>query len=109
MTALNGDLSLDESYNSGLEGCPGACFVVHLNARPQESSWTCEFHVSTETAALNDGEGKKADDDNVSRKELPDCLSICLWTTTLCYGSFLLGLYENFARAGKFKRRLAER
>ena len=31
---MRGRLWLDESYDSGLEGCPGACFVIDLNTRP---------------------------------------------------------------------------
>ena len=34
MTTMNGDISLDRTYNSGVPGCPGACFVVDLNATP---------------------------------------------------------------------------
>lgn len=31
MQSMGGDLRLDESYNSGVKGAPGACFVVELN------------------------------------------------------------------------------
>ena len=34
MKTLNGDLYLDDSYLSGIEGYPGACFVVDLNVAP---------------------------------------------------------------------------
>jgi signal transduction histidine kinase/CheY-like chemotaxis protein len=34
MKAMNGDLWLDESYDSGVPGCPGARFVIQLNAEP---------------------------------------------------------------------------
>ena len=30
MQIMKGDLYLDDSYHSGIEGCPGACFVVDL-------------------------------------------------------------------------------
>lgn len=30
MEIMQGDLWLDETYHSGIEGCPGACFVVDL-------------------------------------------------------------------------------
>jgi len=31
---LNGDIWLDEGYHSGIDGCPGARFVINLNAPP---------------------------------------------------------------------------
>jgi CheY-like chemotaxis protein len=33
---MGGDIVLDETYHSGIEGCPGARFVVHLNQSPIE-------------------------------------------------------------------------
>jgi CheY-like chemotaxis protein len=32
--AMQGDIWLDESYDSGVEGCPGARFVIQLNSTP---------------------------------------------------------------------------
>ena len=34
MHSMGGDLWLDETYHSGVEGSPGACFVVQLNSGP---------------------------------------------------------------------------
>ncbi|CAB9528965.1 respiration control sensor protein ArcB [Seminavis robusta] len=34
MATMGGELWLDGSYDSGVEGCPGACFVVQLNTPP---------------------------------------------------------------------------
>jgi len=34
MESMDGDIWLDETYNSGVEGCPGACFVVDLDSSP---------------------------------------------------------------------------
>jgi signal transduction histidine kinase/CheY-like chemotaxis protein len=31
---MNGDISLDEDFHSGIEGCPGARFIVDLNTPP---------------------------------------------------------------------------
>jgi signal transduction histidine kinase/CheY-like chemotaxis protein len=31
---LNGDISLDEDFHSGIEGCPGARFIINLNTPP---------------------------------------------------------------------------
>lgn len=31
---MNGDLWIDMNYDSGVEGCPGPCFVVDLNTSP---------------------------------------------------------------------------
>ena len=33
---MNGDIWLDEEYDSGIDGCPGARFVLNLNAPPLE-------------------------------------------------------------------------
>jgi signal transduction histidine kinase/CheY-like chemotaxis protein len=34
LTILEGEIWLDESYNAGIDGCPGACFVIQLNSAP---------------------------------------------------------------------------
>ena len=34
MTILEGDIWLDDTYDSGIDGCPGARFVVRLNSIP---------------------------------------------------------------------------
>ena len=34
MESMGGDISLDNTYHSGIEGCPGACFAVQLNTPP---------------------------------------------------------------------------
>lgn len=34
MLSMKGNVWLDESYDSGIEGCPGACFVIQLNKVP---------------------------------------------------------------------------
>lgn len=38
MGIMDGDLWLDETYDSGIEGCPGACFVVDLKIPIMEFS-----------------------------------------------------------------------
>ena len=56
MNSMNGDIWLDESYDSGIEGCPGACFVIQLNTVPLDiesslpmPSIACDdsYHVTT--------------------------------------------------------------
>ncbi|CAB9521225.1 respiration control sensor protein ArcB [Seminavis robusta] len=34
MHSMGGDVWLDPLYDSGIEGCPGACFVLELNSAP---------------------------------------------------------------------------
>ncbi|CAB9526880.1 sensor kinase/phosphatase LuxQ [Seminavis robusta] len=34
MASMGGNVWLDEDYESGVEGCPGACFVVELHTNP---------------------------------------------------------------------------
>lgn len=36
MEIMNGDLYLDETYDSGIQGCPGACFVVDMKCKALE-------------------------------------------------------------------------
>lgn len=36
MEIMDGDLYLDESYNSGIEGCPGTCFLVDMKCKALE-------------------------------------------------------------------------
>eukprot|EP00980_Cylindrotheca_fusiformis_P016025 scaffold4715_cov115-Cylindrotheca_fusiformis.AAC.9 len=41
---MGGDLWLDESYDSGFEGCPGTRFILDLRARPlREDYWENQF------------------------------------------------------------------
>lgn len=57
MIAMDGDLWLDESYNSGIAGCPGACFVVKTSASPLdlEANLPVELRSSSITSALHVG------------------------------------------------------
>jgi Histidine kinase-, DNA gyrase B-, and HSP90-like ATPase len=71
---LGGEVFLDESYDSGIEGCPGARFVVRLNIPPLDlqkanvctiSHYSC--HNGTADGTLNTGE----DDTAYHAQELP--------------------------------------
>ena len=35
---MNGSIALDESFDSGIEGCPGTRFVIDLNTKPLETA-----------------------------------------------------------------------
>lgn len=38
MEAMGGEIGLDSNYDSGIEGCPGACFVIQLGTSPVDLS-----------------------------------------------------------------------
>lgn len=52
MDAMDGDIGLDTAYHSGIEGCPGACFVIRLNREPVNMS--SAFSTEIETDPLSD-------------------------------------------------------
>lgn len=75
---MEGDIVLDENYNSGIEGSPGARFSIFLNRpplqldsalQPQDSHHAVELKDLTKTA--ND-----SDDDSVKDKALPKQCSV---------------------------------
>lgn len=43
---LGGSIALDADYNSGVKGCPGARFVIGLNARPVSGDFMTQFNTS---------------------------------------------------------------
>jgi len=63
MISMEGDVWLDESYNSGIAGCPGARFVVQLNTEPIDIESTLpdaeseDEHILSNTASSVSREG----------------------------------------------------
>jgi CheY-like chemotaxis protein len=45
---MNGNIWLDSQYNSGVPGCPGACFVINLNAPPLDLT-KVDYHLYDES------------------------------------------------------------
>jgi signal transduction histidine kinase/CheY-like chemotaxis protein len=68
---LQGDIRLDETYDSGVKDSPGARFVIRLNTPPISSEAILQ-------SASKDGEFTKSKSDDVDSKivELPENLSI---------------------------------
>lgn len=52
MSLLGGEIYLDENYDSGIEGCPGARFVISLMKRPLSDDVIADH---TKTHLLKDG------------------------------------------------------
>jgi signal transduction histidine kinase/CheY-like chemotaxis protein len=73
---LNGDIRLDESYDSGVEGSPGARFVIRLNTPPLSSD--AILQSSSKGGTSSSGEFIVNESDTISTKvvKLPENLSI---------------------------------
>lgn len=80
------DLWLDESYHSGIEGSPGARFVLDMNVPPEEEEIledeeTCEALSPGSSRALGESKPNGESDDEIDEdgdvdSELPDGLRV---------------------------------
>ena len=59
MLIMKGDLWLDPSYRSGVDGCPGSCFVIDLRTPPIEISET-----QSDTCSISDPPSNGCSSDN---------------------------------------------
>jgi len=67
---MDGDLYLDETYHSGVEGCPGARFIIQLNTAPLDlESALPDFHDGTISAVECDASGWSESFSCVRRRE----------------------------------------
>jgi CheY-like chemotaxis protein len=85
---LDGELLLDETYTSGIEGCPGSRFVIQLSSTPldldsaaldQYESNLCTEDASSLPASTSDNEKKSLlleKNDVEPPAELPESLSV---------------------------------
>ena len=85
---LDGELLLDETYASGIEGCPGSRFVIQLSSTPldldsaaldQYESNLCTEDASSLPASTSDNEKKSLlleKNDVEPPAELPESLSV---------------------------------
>ena len=48
---MNGEIYLDESYDSGVPGCPGSCFTVALDGAPEKWESYRDLHDSSRAEA----------------------------------------------------------
>jgi signal transduction histidine kinase/ActR/RegA family two-component response regulator len=73
---LNGDIWLDETYDSGVKDSPGARFVIRLNTPPLSSEVILQS--STKGGTISSRELTQNGNDNISTKvvELPEHLSV---------------------------------
>lgn len=72
---MDGDIHLDEDYDSGIQGYPGTRFVVNLKREPIDPKSFHDYHSSSEE---NTGETIpiEFDEEESSRRELPESLSV---------------------------------
>jgi signal transduction histidine kinase/CheY-like chemotaxis protein len=73
---LNGDIRLDDTYDSGVEGSPGARFVIRLNTPPLSSD--AILQSSSKGGTSSSGEFIVNESDTISTKvvKLPENLSV---------------------------------
>ena len=74
---MNGEIWLDQDYNSGIPGCPGARFVINLNASPLElHSGTLDQYENALSSQTIFGDGKRRSDGQQYLENLPKQLKI---------------------------------
>ena len=74
---MNGKIWLDQNYNSGINGCPGARFVINLNASPLDlRSGTLDQYENAMSGHANFGNGKKRSDGPQNLENLPKKMKI---------------------------------
>jgi signal transduction histidine kinase/CHASE1-domain containing sensor protein/CheY-like chemotaxis protein len=76
---LNGNISLDEDFHSGIEGCPGARFIIDLNTSPLH----LEEHPLLDDRTSHDNHGSSSLENflpktSSCRKKLPEELKVLL-------------------------------
>jgi len=64
-------LSLDDDFDSGIAGCPGACFKLEMNQSPHEMD-----HNGSITMGSDDGEYHVSAAMQAKEEELPENLNI---------------------------------
>ena len=67
---MRGTLCLEVEYDSGVDGCPGACFAINLNTHPIPVE---SLMVAIDTRTHNDHQGTMLGNNGI---ELPEGLSI---------------------------------
>lgn len=70
---MNGDVWLDESYDSGVRGFPGARFVIDLNVAPLELS---SYNLDQYAGPCQNGQSGEGRSPGKHGKTLPEKLSI---------------------------------
>jgi CheY-like chemotaxis protein len=77
---MDGEILLDEDYDSGIKGCPGTRFIVNLKQPPIDPHLVHEYHSHSATNGtgetyLLDSEDDDEEEDSVP-KDLPPNLSV---------------------------------
>ena len=73
-TLMGGEIRLDDTYESGVAGCPGARFVVMLNQPPIHQTETHEVSATQFDAATSDP--SLLSDQDAESIKLPEHLSV---------------------------------
>ncbi|KAL3915511.1 MAG: hypothetical protein SGILL_005616 [Bacillariaceae sp.] len=73
---MEGDISLDDDFDSGIKGNPGTRFVVNLKQPPIDPATLNDYHAHD---SVKDGTGETgalSDEEESSAQELPESLSV---------------------------------
>ncbi len=73
---MDGEISLDEDYDSGVPGCPGTRFVVNLKRPPIDPKLIGECHTHLSTKDRTGETVPLSDDEDSDPRELPESLSV---------------------------------
>jgi hypothetical protein len=73
MKAMGGDLALHDSYNSGVEGSPGACFVLELNVPPMSLEGYAKSDSTREPIDMSSTSGCRQQTDS-DENDIEACL-----------------------------------
>lgn len=72
---MEGEISLDTHYDSGVKGKPGTRFVVNLKREPIDPKFIHDFHSSS-GAGTGETYPIESDEEESSGHELPESLSV---------------------------------
>lgn len=72
MEIMKGDLYLDDTYDSGVEGCPGACFVVDLKTTVVELELELDVEKALGPGCKTIASRKKTEDGSTEGSEITD-------------------------------------
>ena len=101
---MGGDIVLDENYDSGIEGCPGARFSIFLNRPPL----TIDSTLSNDSTIREEEEhhevivtSSDSEDDSVKDTTLPETCSasIAAWVAASAIRGTAIGASLGFRMA----------
>jgi CheY-like chemotaxis protein len=75
---MDGEILLDEDYDSGIKGCPGTRFIVNLKQPPIDPHLVHEYNSHTATNGTGETYNMDSEDeeDSMPEEDLPPNLSV---------------------------------